>query len=107
MATTRERWVDFEEIYYPTRGPENVPAAFLRGVQWRYEDGHHGYFARDEFGAYVKVEFDFAHLCWVEVRWNEREARWIGFRPACNVHYRRTPDLGWELTRGGTGDGLA
>ena len=25
----------------------------------------------------------------------------------CNVHYRRTPDLGSGWTRGGTGDGLA
>jgi hypothetical protein len=83
QETTRHAWV-FEPYYFNLRGPQTVPARFLKTAVWRDHQGVIGYFSESNLlaGRPVAVEFNHDHLCWVEVRYSRRHNRWEAFRQA-------------------------
>ena len=86
--TTRELWENegmFSRYRINFRGANNVPEPYCRGVEWRDHQGITGYYAEPSnfpSAGLVAVEFNFEHLCWVEVRWRRTDSQWEAFRPA-------------------------
>ncbi|KAH9059802.1 hypothetical protein EDB87DRAFT_1577340 [Lactarius vividus] len=96
--TTREHWTNFQPYSLERRGSRNIPLIFLKEACWREYRDDEGYFV--DFTAapthYRPVEFNFDHLCWVEVTWNPVDHRWDVVRPAgpnyhCNINIRDIP----------------
>ena len=91
MANTKDVWSDFTPYYLELRGTQNVPDRYLRSAVWVQAEGRRsegGYYARStspgtQGGEQLyPVEFNFDHLCWVEVRWHIGENSWHAFRKA-------------------------
>jgi hypothetical protein len=103
LQTTRERWASegpFEA--YDLQGPvlREVPEAFIKAAEWCVHNGIERYHAKsnapEESGSEHRypVEFNFEHLCWVEIHWIENleiGGRWEAFRIAGE-------DLGLDIT---------
>jgi hypothetical protein len=103
LQTTREHWASegpFEA--YELRGPvlREVPEAFVKAAEWRVHNGIERYHAKsnapEESSSerWYPVEFNFEHLCWVEIRWIENlevGGTWEAFRIAGE-------DLGLDIT---------
>ena len=81
----------FEEYHYELRGPTNIHEKFLKNAQWQNHCGVLGYYATStrQQGLFP-VEFNFDHLCWVEVRYLRTECRWLAKRIT-------DPDLGLQI----------
>ena len=66
-----------------TRGEQNVPEQYLKNAKWGYSSytGTEGYHANSCYDkdTYFPVEFNFDHLCWVEIHWNRQEEHWEAF----------------------------
>ena len=71
---------------------QNIPSTFVKTARWETVDGDLGYFAwstiatEGEENPWVPVEFDAAHLCWTEIRWEHHRpgsGNWVAFQPAC------------------------
>jgi hypothetical protein len=94
LQSTRQIWAaagPFEQYQINGRPQRNVPSAFLKEAVWQVNNGVERYYAKshapEESGLAVwyPVEFNFEHICWVEVRWVEPitgEAHWQAFRIA-------------------------
>ena len=73
--TTRELWESegtFSRYRLDFRGANNVPERLLGQAEWRDHQGVTGYYAEPynfPSAGPVAVEFNFDHLCWVEVCW--------------------------------------
>ena len=86
--TTRELWENegtFSRYRINFRGADNVPEPYRGSVEWRDHQGITGYYAEPfnfPSAGLVAVEFNFEHLCWVEVRWRRTDSQWEAFRPA-------------------------
>jgi hypothetical protein len=103
LQTTREQWASegsFE--VYELRGPvlREVPESFIKAAEWRVHNGIERYHAKsnapEESSSerWYPVEFNFEHLCWVEIRWIENleiGGTWEAFRIAGE-------DLGLDIT---------
>jgi hypothetical protein len=94
LQTTREIWASagpFEQYSINGRPQRNIPPAFLKEAVWQVVNGVERYYAKshapEESGLAVwyPVEFNFEHICWVEVHWVEPitgEGYWQAFRIA-------------------------
>ena len=86
VRTTKFQWSNFEQYTLPTRGEQNVPEQYLKNAKWGYSPymGTEGYHANSRYDeeTYFPVEFNFDHLCWVEIHWNRQEEHWEAFRLA-------------------------
>ena len=86
--TTREVWESgnaFSRYRLNFRGVDNVPDRFTTRTEFRSHQGITGYYAEPynfPSAGPVAVEFNFEHLCWVEVRWRRTDNQWEAFRPA-------------------------
>jgi hypothetical protein len=92
LQSTRQIWAalgPFEQYPINGRPQRNVPSAFLKEAVWQVINGVERYYAKshapEESGLAVwyPVEFNFEHICWVEVRWVEPitgEGHWQAFR---------------------------
>ena len=86
--TTRELWENegtFSRYRINLRGADNVPEPYRGSVEWRDHQGISGYYAvpfNFPSAGLVAVEFNFEHLCWVEVRWRRTDSQWEAFRLA-------------------------
>jgi hypothetical protein len=103
QTTTRELWAaegPFE--VYELQGPvhRDIPERFIKAAEWRVHNGIERYHARstapEESSSerWYAVEFNFEHLCWVEIRWIENleiGGHWEAFRIAGE-------DLGLDIT---------
>jgi hypothetical protein len=103
LQTTREHWASegpFEA--YDLQGPvqRDIPENFIKAAEWRVYNGIERYHARstapEESSSerWYPVEFNFEHLCWVEIRWTENlevGGTWEAFRIAGE-------DLGLDIT---------
>ena len=64
---TEDLW-NFKEYFFAERGPQNVPQKFLKSAKWDNFRSVPGYYAT--VGSLtLGVEFNFEHLCWVDVRY--------------------------------------
>jgi hypothetical protein len=103
LQTTRERWASERPFeVYELQGPvlREVPEAFIKAAEWRVHNGIERYHAKsnapEESSSerWYPVEFNFEHLCWVEIRWIENleiGGTWEAFRIAGE-------DLGLDIT---------
>jgi hypothetical protein len=103
LQTTRERWASEGPFQvYELRGPvlREVPENFIKAAEWRVHNGIERYHAKsnapEESSSerWYPVEFNFEHLCWVEIRWIENlevGGTWEAFRVAGE-------DLGLDIT---------
>jgi hypothetical protein len=102
--TTRELWATegpFEA--YKLQGPvqRDIPELFIKGAEWHVINGIEQYhtksIAPEESGepeCWYTVEFNFKHLCWVEIHWIENleiGGHWQAFHIAGE-------DLGLDIT---------
>ena len=86
--TTKNAW-DFVPYTIESRGDQVVPEQYLKRARWCFStytgtEGYHTLSISDhneEDHDLYPVEFNFDHLCWVEIRWNQ-EGHWEAFRPA-------------------------
>jgi hypothetical protein len=80
LQTTREHWASegpFE--VYNLQGPvlRDIPESFIKAAVWQVYNGIERYHTRstapEESSSehWYPVEFNFEHLCWVEIRWIE------------------------------------
>jgi hypothetical protein len=103
QTTTRELWAaegPFET--YILQGPvrREIPERFLKAAEWRVHNGIERYHARstapEEFSSerWYAVEFNFKHLCWVEIRWIEN----LEFRGHWEAFCVAGEDLGLDIT---------
>jgi hypothetical protein len=104
QTTTRELWAR-EGLFeaYKLQGPvqRDVPELFIKGAEWRVVNGIEQYHAKsnalEESGDsehWYTVDFNFEHLCWVEIRWIENleiGGHWQAFHIAGE-------DLGLDIT---------
>ena len=83
IRTTKFQWSNFKQYALPTRGEQNVPEQYLKNAKWGYSPytGTEGYHANSRYNkdTYFPVEFNFNHLCWVEIHWNRQEEHWEAF----------------------------
>jgi hypothetical protein len=81
---TIDVWILFTAYHIDLRGLNNVPLRFLKNTVWRDHQGGLGYYAESTLapGATIPVEFNYNHLCWVELRWRANENQWQAFRKA-------------------------
>jgi hypothetical protein len=104
QSTTRELWASegpFEA--YKLQGPvrRDVPELFIKGAKWHVFNSIKRYHAKsnapEESGdseCWYAVEFNFKHLCWVEICWIENleiGGHWQAFHIAGE-------DLGLDIT---------
>ncbi|KAH8976831.1 hypothetical protein EDB92DRAFT_1823119, partial [Lactarius akahatsu] len=96
--TTRDQWRNFQTYSLERRGDRNVPVQFLGAARWREYRGETGYFVDFASGPtrYRPVEFNFDHLCWVEITWNPIDNRYDAVRPIgrnynCDIDSRNLP----------------
>ena len=86
IHTTKFQWTDFEPYTLSTRGEQNIPEQYLKNAKWGYSPytGTEGYHANSQYDeeTYFPVEFNFDHLCWVEIHWNRQEEHWEAFHLA-------------------------
>ena len=82
-ATTQHWWTDFVPHSLEARGEWIVPQRFLGAARWRTVRGDTGYFIDKATrpSHFYPVEFNFAHVCWVETTWNPIDRRWDVIRP--------------------------
>ena len=86
--TTKNAW-DFVPYTIESRGDQVVPEQYLKRARWCFStytgtEGYHTLSISDhneEDQDLYPVEFNFDHLCWVEIRWNQ-EGHWEAFRAA-------------------------
>ena len=86
--TTKNAW-DFVPYTIESRGDQVVPEQYLKQARWCFSTytGTEGYHTlsisshNEEDQDLYPVEFNFNHLCWVEIRWNQ-EGHWEAFRAA-------------------------
>ena len=82
-CTTKFQWSNFKQYTLPTRGEQNVPEQYLKNAKWGYSPytGTEGYHTNSCYNedTYFPVEFNFDHLCWVEICWNRQEEHWEAF----------------------------
>ena len=87
VCTTKFQWLTFKPYTLPPpRGEQNVPEQYLKNAKWEYSpytrtEGYHANSRYDE-DTYFPVEFNFDHLCWVEIHWNRHEDHWEAFHLA-------------------------
>jgi hypothetical protein len=103
QTTTRELWAAEGPFKaYELQGPvqREIPERFIKAAVWRVYNGIERYHARstapEESSSehWYAVEFNFEHLCWVEIRWIENleiGGHWQAFRIAGE-------DLGLDIT---------
>ena len=92
-ATTRHRWTDFVPHSLEARGEWIVPQQFLRAAWWRTVQGDTGYFIDNATrpSCFYPIEFNFAHVCWVETTWNPIDWQWdvihlLGPQYQCDIY---------------------
>jgi hypothetical protein len=109
QTTTREIWAaegPFEA--YKLQGPvqREIPELFIKAAEWRVYNGIERYHARStapeesSSECWYTVEFNFEHLCWVEIHWIENleiGGHWQAFCIAGE-------DLGLDITSQDTAD---
>jgi hypothetical protein len=110
QCTTRELWASegpFEA--YKLQGPvqRDIPELFIKQAEWHVVNGIERYHAKssapEESGdseCWYTVEFNFEHLCWVEICWIENleiRGHWQAFCIAGE-------DLGLDITSQDTAD---
>ena len=86
--TTKNTW-DFVPYTIESRGDQVVPEQYLKRARWCFStytgtEGYHTLSISDhneEDQDLYPVEFNFDHLCWVEIRWNQ-DGHWEAFRAA-------------------------
>ena len=68
--TTGGLW-NFGEYFLDLQGPPNVPYKFLKNTRWENYRNILGYYALSGTlnQGLATVEFNYEHLCWVEVRY--------------------------------------
>ena len=80
---------DFVPYTIESRGDQVVPEQYLKRARWCFStytgtEGYHTLSISDhneEDQDLYPVEFNFDHLCWVEICWNQ-EGHWEAFRAA-------------------------
>ena len=86
--TTKNAW-DLVPYTITSRGDQVIPEQYLKRARWCFSTytGTEGYHTlsilehNDEDQDLYPVEFNFNHLCWVEIRWNQ-DRHWEAFRAA-------------------------
>ena len=84
IHTTKFQWSNLEAYTLPPpRGEQNVPEQYLKNAKWGYSPytSTKGYHANSRYNedTYFPVEFNFDHLCWVEICWNRHKDHWEAF----------------------------
>jgi hypothetical protein len=95
QCTTRELWASegpFEAYKLQGLVQRDVPKLFIKGAEWCVVNGIKQYHAKSntpeesgESERWYAVEFNFKHLCWVEICWIENleiGGHWQAFRIA-------------------------
>ena len=88
IRTTKNTW-NFVPYTIESRGDQVVPEQYLKRARWCFStymgtEGYHTLSISDhnkEDQDLYPVEFNFNHLCWVEICWNQ-EGHWEAFRAA-------------------------
>ena len=88
VRTTKNAW-DFVPYTLKSRGDQVIPEQYLKQARWCFStytgtERYHTLSISDhneEDQDLYPVEFNFDHLCWVEIRWNQ-DRHWEAFRAA-------------------------
>jgi hypothetical protein len=103
QTTTRELWAaegPFEAYKLQGLVQQDIPEQFIKAAEWRVHNGIERYHTRStapeesSSECWYAVEFNFKHLCWVEIRWIENleiGGHWEAFHIAGE-------DLGLDIT---------